>query len=143
MRLYLVRHGKYHATDNGSDPLSEEGRKETEKVALKLKKENKLPQEIRHSEKLRAKQTAEIIGDILGVKCIEVKGIKPMDPIGPTLNEIQSTTQDLMFVGHLPFMESLISSLLPDEERVTLINSCGVCLEKKDHIWRLTSVILP
>lgn len=141
MVLYLARHGKYIVTNNGSDSLSEEGRKETEMVALKLKKENKLPKEIRHSEKLRAKQTAEIIGTILGVKWHEIKGLKPADPIEPILKEIQFDDQDLMLVGHLPFMLNLLSAL--GQEGIPFINSCVVCLDHRNSNWKITSVISP
>ncbi len=82
MLVYLVRHGE--AVPDNVDParpLSEKGRAEVEETAKQLLADGAKVDEIWHSGKLRAKQTAEIIARVLGVeKVLEKPGLKPDDP---------------------------------------------------------------
>lgn len=142
MTLYLVRHGKYHSSESGDQPLSEEGRTETASVAHHLKKKNISIDEIRHSEKLRAKETAEIFGKVLGVKCLKAKGLNPSDLPEHILQELTLSDQNLMLVSHLPFLEQFLSALL-GECTINFTNSCVVTLEKIDQRWTIKSAIDP
>lgn len=149
MNLYLVRHGESLSSDiDPEQPLSDVGRQETESVASFLKKGNLEIDEIQHSVKLRAKQTAEILGSYLNpeIKLLEKNGIKPMDPIEPIVKEIHSLEQNLMLVGHLPFMEKLLTFLLYKQEAhspVILSGSCVVCLSGGATEWRISWVVSP
>ena len=66
--LYLVRHGEATSEEqNPARPLTEPGAKEVEQIAAWFTS-TKLPvDEIRHSGKLRAQQTAEIFAQYLGL----------------------------------------------------------------------------
>ena len=149
MKLYLVRHGECVSSAIDPDqPLTETGRKETEAVAQWLKPFGLEIDEIRHSVKTRAKETAEILAKTLApqTQLIQREGLKPMDPIEPVLEEILASDQQLMLVGHLPFMEKLLTFLLFDEERdspVTLCGSCVVCLEGEGRHWKIAWVVSP
>jgi isoleucyl-tRNA synthetase len=75
--LVLVRHGTAESNENGFcssypektlNPLAEEGRKQVEATAQKIKKEFKKIDAIYSSDLLRARETAQILADELKVK---------------------------------------------------------------------------
>ncbi len=145
MKIYLVQHGKAKSEEEDPErPLSDAGKKETEAVALNLKKVIK-PARIYHSPKFRAKQTAEIFSSSLGIFAEEYEGIKPLDNPGILKEEVESREDNLMFIGHLPHMEKLTSLLItgnPDAGVVKFTNSAVVCLEKEEH-WRVIWIFPP
>ena len=149
MKIYLVRHGEYLSSEmNADQSLSEKGRKETADIALWLKEMNLEIGEIRHSVKKRAEETAEIIYNLIGSnsKLIQTDGLKPSDPIEPLLEEILAGDQNLMVVGHLPYLEKLMTVLLFGDERespVDLCNSCVICLEGEKRHWKIVWMISP
>ena len=112
--LFLVRHGV--ALPESRDPLrplSEAGQKEIERVGKFLSSHLPEIDEILHSNKLRARQTAEILGHYFnpahGLR--ETGGLHPTDDPSVWLDELNTLKVNLMLVGHLPFMARL-SSLL-------------------------------
>ncbi len=114
MALYLVQHGKSLPED--IDPnrgLSEEGISDVKRIASVAKGYGIKVSCIKHSGKKRAQQTADIFASALkpekGVK--ECNGLNPLDDVTTIAKEIEST-DNLMFVGHLPFMERLTSYLI-------------------------------
>jgi len=149
MRVYLVRHGESLSSDiDPNQPLSATGREETESVATHLREYGVEIDEIIHSVKARAKETAEILGRTLApdVTLIEREGMKPMDPIEPLLEEIQTFDRNVMLVGHLPFMESLLVALENGKEQHPPVNFCGSCvviLEGEGGNWKRVDVISP
>ncbi len=115
MELFLVQHGM--AKREAEDPqrgLSEEGRRSVERMAELLKPLDLDLQRIEHSEKLRARQTAEILGASLqpieGTK--DITGLAPMDDVEPIRARLQESSENLMLVGHLPHLSRLTSRLL-------------------------------
>jgi phosphohistidine phosphatase len=109
--IYLVRHGATLPEETDpSRPLSDKGRKEVEATARALLKEKANVEEIWHSTKLRAKQTAEIIAQILGVKnVIEKEGLKPNDPPAPFAEMLKTADKNILIAGHMPFLGELAS----------------------------------
>ena len=103
----------------------------------------------KHSEKLRARQTAEIFGARLkpqhGLE--QVSGMAPNDDISPLRMSLHSGTEDVMLVGHLPYLSRLLSSLLlVDENRPLLEFRMGgvVCLERSEaQSWWLLWAVIP
>jgi broad specificity phosphatase PhoE len=82
-RIILVRHGeteanrlRYFAADNVS--LTETGRLQAHELAMRLKREFR-PDALISSEFLRAKQTSEIIGQVLGLDAETVSGLHERD----------------------------------------------------------------
>ncbi|MCK4292479.1 MAG: phosphohistidine phosphatase SixA [Planctomycetes bacterium] len=150
MRLYLVRHGKAASSD--VDPqrgLTEEGLREVKKVADFLKPLNISVDYIRHSGKRRAEQTAEILGEAVTVReeIAAHTGLAPNDDVTPIREEIESAEQDVMIVGHLPFVGRLASLLLTDSD-------CGYpiafkpvaigCLEQPSgNHWEINWMVTP
>lgn len=115
MELYLVRHGTPKA--ESEDPrrgLTEEGKQSVEHMADFLAGLRISLHRMDHSEKLRARQTAEIIAVRLqpaeGVR--QVSGLAPNDEVEPLCYELERESKNRMLVGHLPFLSLLVSRLL-------------------------------
>ncbi len=114
MKVYLVRHGS--AMPSNADPrrpLSEQGRKEAERLADFLAKAGVTVQETWHSSKDRARETAEVLvsrGGLQGAPH-ERTGLLPEDPVAPIADELSVLDGDVCVVGHLPFMGYLAAEL--------------------------------
>lgn len=150
MAVYLVQHGKNLPKEQDPEqPLSEEGRADVRQAAEMARKANITVSEIEHSPKLRARQTAEIFAKILGVKgeCQDREGIKALDDPLPVAEELNSRDQ-VMLVGHLPFMSRLTSYLVTGDSDLAVVrfhNAGIVCVDKgtEDEGWVLTQILLP
>jgi phosphohistidine phosphatase len=154
MQLYLVQHGAATPeTENPQRPLTEEGRRTVEAVAEHLCRMSVKPSRIEHSDKLRARQTAEILAARLqpatGVS--QVAALAPNDDIGSTCKRLNGGTESLMIVGHLPHLSRLASRLLEsDPERVILKFQMGGVVKLERDVdsrwavsWMLTPDLLP
>jgi phosphohistidine phosphatase len=151
MKLYLIQHGE--AKSEREDPgrsLTTKGAQEVERIAQAANKMGITPAKIYHSGKKRAAQTAEIIAS--GLKAPEknleaVQDLNPNDDVRPWLEKIPEEKEDIMLVGHLPFLEKLTSLFLCGDEnaRVVLFRYGGmVCLEQKeDRGWALRWYLTP
>ncbi|MHA2172217.1 MAG: phosphohistidine phosphatase SixA [Candidatus Kariarchaeaceae archaeon] len=150
MRLYLVQHAKAHTKEENQErTINEVGRSETNKVGLYY---NKLiwnkPEKIVHSSKLRAKETAEILGSYLnapnGIE--EEADLDPMADPRIWVTKLRRIETDLMIVGHLPHLAKLTSILLTgnsDNQTVKFYNSGIVCLEKVENSWLVQWITIP
>ena len=135
MALYLIQHGKSLPKDQDPDQgLSKEGITETERMANLAKDQGVTVSQIRHSIKTRARQTAEIFARSLNPKqgVQEIDGIKPMDDVAACAAKIDPA-ENVMLVGHLPFMERMTSYLITgsiDQRVLKFQNSGIVCLDE-------------
>ena len=134
MALFLVQHGISAPKDRDPEKgLSDFGREETNRIA-RVAKGYKIPvQKIVHSGKKRAEQTASIFQEALSLEMPmqKISGIMPMDDarIFAATIEIEG---NLMVVGHMPFMERLVSFLTTGSENCRVVkfqNSGIVCLD--------------
>ncbi len=148
MRLYLVQHGE--AKSEAEDPersLTERGEEETRSVSDAAKRLGIRPSRIYHSGKKRAEQTAGIIAGGLGLPAQLGRGLNPNDDIRPWAERMSGETEDLMIVGHLPFLEKLAAFLIRGDERVRAVMfrySAILCLKKEDSgRWAVDRVIKP
>lgn len=115
MKVYLLRHGRpKRETEDPARPLSDEGKREVEKVAACLGAEGVRVAVVHHSGKLRARQTAEIVSSSLSPAggCRRSDGLKPLDDPGEWRARLETEGEDVMLVGHLPHLDLLASSLL-------------------------------
>ncbi len=150
MKLYLVRHGEpLPKSVDTQCPLSKEGRNGVERVSLYLREAGVRIDHIYHSDKLRAVQTAVILGSVIARngEINEVKGLSPNDPIEPLLEHISKWEEDRMLVGHLPFMATLCKKLLEKATVPVSISfppACVICIENhpEDH-WAFRWMIEP
>jgi phosphohistidine phosphatase len=150
MALYLIQHGKSLSKDQDPDQgLSAEGIAETERIAKLSKDAGVAVAQIRHSVKTRARQTAEIFAAALNPKhgIQEVSGIKPLDDVAVYAADIDPA-EDIMLVGHLPFMERMTAFLITgsiDKPVFKFQNSGIVCLDKdpEAQAWVIQWTLMP
>jgi phosphohistidine phosphatase len=148
MRLYLMQHGE--ARSEVEDPersLTIRGEEETRKISDAAKRLGIRPSRIYHSGKKRAEQTAGIIAVALDLSVQAGKGLNPNDDVRPWVERISGEGEDLMIVGHLPFLEKLASFLVCGDEGVKEVRfrySAIFCLEKRESgRWAVDRVIKP
>jgi phosphohistidine phosphatase len=149
MYLYLIRHGEASSDDGGrSKPkifkepgaLTEKGRETVRKLAVFLKKKGVKIDEIWHSVKLRAKQTAEIIADEFDVENVYKKNfLAPLDPVDKCVEKMSGYENlDLAIVSHIPYLSNLIAYLVPVPGEIIDFKQAGVvCLELTGAGWQI------
>lgn len=150
MKLYLVQHGEAKKeVEDSSRPLTDKGKADAEKVANAARKLGTRPSLVFHSGKLRAEQTAKIMADVLEVsREPEVAlGLNPNDDVRSWAAKVSQQSEDLMLVGHLPFIDRLASLLLCADENSGVIqfrHGAIVCLEREaEGTWRLRWILAP
>ena len=150
MRLYLVQHGEATPEEvDPSRPLTSKGSQDVKKVASFLVQIGLGLIAIRHSGKLRARQTAEIISAALGpgYQVQQSGNLSPGDRVRNLIEEIKRMTADLMIVGHLPFLGKLASTLLTGSESTNPLafrQGGVVCLQRKeDQMWQVVWMVTP
>ncbi len=114
MALYLVQHGKSLPKDVDPDQgLSDEGKSEVQRIVGVAEGYGVEVSKIAHSGKKRARQTAELFGTLLAPSQDreERDGLKPLDDVSAIADTLD-TSENLMLVGHLPFMERLANYLI-------------------------------
>lgn len=149
MLIYLVRHADALAANSDEiRPLSPKGIDDTKRVGKFLKKINIKVDSIYHSGLLRARQTAEILQHDLQLKCLLVKkdGLRPEDPVDVILTEIHKIDNNLMIIGHMPHLSSLLSKMVIgvlDPQIVDFKKGAIVCLEKDERLFRIKWLLTP
>lgn len=135
MALYLVQHGTSLPKESDPDPgLSEAGRADAVRIADVAKGYGVRVACIVHSEKRRARETAEIFAERLSPPegLHEKRGLKPMDDVTAAAGMVDAKP-GLMIVGHLPFLSRLASWLVAGDAEITVFrfqNGGVVCLDR-------------
>ena len=119
MKLYLLRHGiavdrDEWKGDDASRPLTDDGRKIMEREAKALAKLDIDPDVILTSPLLRAKQTAQILADRLGMESVEDERLAESFD-SARLAEILKEHDDckcIVLVGHEPNFSETIGALI-------------------------------
>ncbi|MDH5256985.1 MAG: phosphohistidine phosphatase SixA, partial [Gammaproteobacteria bacterium] len=130
-------------------PLTEKGKSDVIKIGSFLKNCNTKIERILHSGKLRARQTAESIAEMIKTDAqLESSGIiNPDDDPRAFAWQDDSWDRDMLVVGHLPFLNKLVSHLLIDNVDKTLITfrpGSVICLNCDDNkIWSVEWMIKP
>ena len=136
VRLFFMQHGE--AKSEAEDPersLTVRGEEETKRISGAAKRLGIRPSRIYHSGRKRAEQTAGIVANALNLSAQIGQGLSPNDDIRPWVERISKETEDMMIVGHLPFLEKLASFLICGDEgsRAVLFRySAILCLGKKE-----------
>ncbi|HSD59624.1 MAG TPA: phosphohistidine phosphatase SixA, partial [Burkholderiales bacterium] len=115
MRLYLLQHGDaVPESVNPDRPLSEKGRLDVKRLARFVGWSAFKAARILHSGKLRARQSAELMASEMGEGAApEVHpGLNPNDAVGPVASEAAGWQQDVLIVGHMPFLGRLAAQLV-------------------------------
>ncbi|MGE5172682.1 MAG: phosphohistidine phosphatase SixA [Betaproteobacteria bacterium] len=150
MFLYLVQHGE--ARKEEEDPargLTEKGIDDVTKVAADAGNTIMRVSRIFHSGKTRAMQTAKILADHLKPEkdISQTDDLAPMDDPEVWARRLAGMNEDIMLVGHLPYMAKLSGILLCGEKEKTFIDfKMGgiVCLKRfEDGRWAVEWMIVP
>ncbi len=150
MAIYLVQHGISVSKEVDPYPgLSEQGRHDVQLIANVAASYNILPDQINHSGKKRARETAAIFKKTLNVQkdIIQKKGIKPLDDVISFAQSLDGN-KNLMIVGHLPFLERLTAFLTCRNPDVTVFkfqNGGIVCLDQlpNSYGWVIKWALMP
>lgn len=149
MNLYLVQHGE--AKTKAEDParaLTQSGTEVVESVAAWAAKVAIEVDQVCHSGKRRAQQTAEILAAAIAPSrgVVSVSGINPNDEVAPWAETLAKENRSVMLVGHLPFLSRLAGLLLADDPAVEVIrfhNAGIVCLAHEENRWSLRWAVTP
>ena len=150
MRLYLVQHAK--AASKEVDPersLTEEGRQEMRKVAAFVRPLNLSVDYLWHSGKKRAVQTSDILAEVVRTRqdAAARDGLAPNDDVAVLAEELVSAQDDVMIVGHQPFLGKLASLLVAGRERTDAVafrNAGIVCLVRLNGgQWQVDWIVTP
>lgn len=146
MKIYLIQHGKAGDRErDGERHLTKEGRAESFRVASYMKRIGLKVDEIIHSGKTRAGETAEIFRQELSSgKVGSIDGMNPLDEPREFIKWIQKG--DVMYVGHLPHIEKTVALLVtgdPSESVIDVKNSGVICLESSGDKWEIAWYITP
>jgi phosphohistidine phosphatase len=148
MKLYLIQHGE--AKSEAEDPersLTTQGEEEVRGAARVSKRLDIQASKVYHSGKRRAHQTAEIIANALKLPVESAQGLNPLDDVRPWAERISKETKDLIIVGHLPFLEKMVSFLLCGDETARLVlfrYGAIACLDQKeDGRWAVRWILTP
>ena len=151
MALYLVQHGKSLSKEQDPEQgLSREGRADVKRIAEVARSYGVRAAAIKHSGKKRAQQTAAIFAEALLRESSEaepISGINPLDDVVAVAKTLK-TGDNLMLVGHLPFMERLTGFLVTGSaERLVFKFQNGgiVCLDKDPDAgwWFIKWTLMP
>ncbi|CEG56089.1 phosphohistidine phosphatase SixA [Legionella fallonii] len=149
MKVYLVQHGPcVEKTVAPEQPLSNEGMQQIENLRQFISFLNLEVHHLWHSGKLRAKQTAEILSSSLmfGGMIEAHEGLAPMDAVEPIEKILEQLNQNIMLVGHMPFMGNLVTKLLTNTKKnlVSFVPGTIVCLEQNEqHEWHIQWMLTP
>lgn len=150
MRLYLVQHGDAMAKDlDPQRPLSAKGKRNVARLGEELELLKLAVERIFHSGKLRAKESAELICTALaGCQSPEcLAGLGPNDPVEAFMRNVEDWGEDVVIVGHLPFMSKLVGALVVGDEEMPIVAfnpGSMVCVERDNGgPWHIVWMIRP
>ncbi len=150
MKLYLMRHGEAEGVYEGEGPsLSERGESEVNQIGEALSSKKIRLDHIYHSGKMRARQTADIVGSKFSaeIPISKKEGLKPNDPVPVFAKDLNDESGNILVVGHLPFVSKLTSYLLAETESELMFSfgtASVACLEYTHSVgWSLHWLIEP
>lgn len=146
--IYLVHHGEAVAADvDPQRPLTAAGRMHVDRLAAEAARRGARPAAIRHSGKLRARQTAEAFLRECNplAEYSAIRGLQPDDPATWMAELLRSETRDVMLVGHMPHLPRLHTLLVTGGEAPLLdfpphgVIALEPCAGSFEERWRLTA----
>ena len=150
MKLYLVQHGEALSKEiNPERPLSDKGIQDVQKMSQFLKQSDVQVEQLIHSGKLRAKQTADYLSKNMAIaKSLQVNDkINPNDSPQLIAQNIKTWQCDSLIVGHLPFMAKLVSYLVlgSDESEVVAFQpGTIICIQRDEELkWQINWMVRP
>lgn len=149
MTLFLVQHGEAKPeTEDPERSLTDRGTEIVGRMADWAARMRINVDEIRHSGKRRAEQTATIFAKQLNPqRGVNVGSfLSPNDDVTLVARSLQSEQASNMLVGHLPHLSRLVGFLVtgnPEIEIIRFRNAGIVCLSQKEGKWAVEWVVQP
>lgn len=149
MHLYIVRHGEALTKEQDPlRPLSDQGREDVARIGAFMRYGDVSINQVFHSTKVRAIQTAEIIakelafvGKIESLSCLE-----PESDIKALMYAINKLPDNTLIVGHLPNLELLSNYLLTgfyNKSTLTIYPATAACFKLDGAAWNVRWLIDP
>lgn len=135
--LFLVHHGEAVAADEDSRrPLTSAGRAQCERLARDAAALGACPEKVRHSGKLRARETAQIFAAACNPSAPvrAERGLQPDDPPEWARDALRAEEVPVMIVGHMPHVARLLRLLTRDEGAAFPIHGI-VALDRTSDAW--------
>jgi len=139
MKLYLVQHAKAASKEADPErPLTEEGLQDIRKISAFIKPLNLCVDYLWHSGKKRAEQTSNVLAEVIRINKGKTasEGLGPSDDVKVLKDKLSTSKQDIMIVGHLPFLSKLVSLLLAGSESANIVafkQGGIVCLNRDEQ----------
>jgi phosphohistidine phosphatase len=150
MNLYIVRHAEAAAKEiHPERKLTEAGVRDAESLGKLMASLQLGASEIWHSPKPRAAQTAHAIADAVGLgsACLVREGLLPGDPVKPLAKILNLIEQDLIIVGHDPFLTRLASRLVCGRASAAVVDLDKPSLLHLTNVpegeWRIVQLLSP
>jgi phosphohistidine phosphatase len=147
VKVYLVQHGQAKPDDEDPQrPLTARGADDVTWVAhWAIDRFGVRPSRIIHSDKARARETAEIWGRLTGVDPEQGDGLAPHDDPTTWVRRVAAETADVMLVGHLPHLAKVTSLLLTGDADRELVGfrKGGLVAVEHDVEWAAVLVLPP
>ena len=147
--LYLMQHGEAMSKEEDPErPLNERGIADVRALAQLLRTAGIEIDEVLHSGKLRARQTAEILADTLpperGPEAMP--GLGATDPVEPLSEQVSCWTRRVALVSHMPLVARLTGALvLDDASQAPVAFSAGTmaALAATKEGWQIRWMVRP
>jgi len=139
-----MRHGE--ALSSQADPergLSDFGKYQITKISKHLQQQGLMFERVCHSNRKRAKQTAEIMTQTItpNIQMELLENITPTDDPSLIIDTVNSWDKDTLVTSHLPFIPDLLTLLTGQDAYLTAITfetGTIICLEKNEQgYWEL------
>jgi len=155
MKLYLVQHGEaVSEAEDPERPLTAQGREDVARIAAFARLAGVEIEQIRHSGKRRAEETAALLAEQLAPAggVVSAAGLAPKDDVRPLADRLNRESRPLMLVGHRPFLDRLAGLLVAGDSARTVVQFQKggiVCLERQPEgaswavAWAVTPELIP
>ena len=130
--VYFIQHGiALTSAEDENRPLSNVGIDEVRSVADRLRNCGIEIIKVYHSGKLRAQQTAEVFAQTFkSGEVLELEGMGPNDEAHLLIDQLSE--DKALYVGHLPNIQKVVSTLIAGNELAETIrfkNAAVACVE--------------
>jgi phosphohistidine phosphatase len=120
-------------------PLSAAGRADGARLAAEAASRGLRPDQVWHSGKLRARQTAELFWRACNplAPFSAARGLQPDDPPNWIRDELEHESRSILIVGHMPHLNRLLQVLQDDTKASASFPQHGcVALERDGKRWK-------
>jgi phosphohistidine phosphatase len=148
--VVVMRHAEpVSSMEDATRPLSVVGRRQADLMASWIAAAGVMPEEVRTSNRLRAKQTADVLARRLGLppgRSREWNALAPDADPAVAAADLGSDAQRVVLVGHLPHVERLVSTLVTGEPTLVHLEmnyASAVVLTKTGERWAIRAALGP